>query len=162
LAHARIQETKAAEFHSLDLVLGACYDDSPVVVTDGAARSAQRDGGGTAARPGARVPHTWLSPGRSLYDELGKELTLLVLSAERSGPREAIEHVCRERTIELRTVDLSGAQLRDRYGADLVLVRPDQHVAWRGDRLPRDPSRLIDYVRGAGASRLCELEKEQR
>jgi 2-polyprenyl-6-methoxyphenol hydroxylase-like FAD-dependent oxidoreductase len=162
LADARIQETKAAEFHSLDLVLGACYDDSPVVVADDATRSAQGDGGGTTARPGARVPHTWMSPGRSLYDELGKELTLLVLSEEGAASRDGLERVCRERHVELRTVNLSGAQLRDRYGADLVLVRPDQHVAWRGDRLPTDPSTLIDHVRGAGASGLHELGKGQR
>jgi hypothetical protein len=32
----------------------------------------------------------------------------------------------------------------------LVLSRPDQHVAWRGDAPPSDPLALIDWVRGAG------------
>jgi len=31
-----------------------------------------------------------------------------------------------------------------------VLVRPDQHVAWRGDRLP-DAAELLDRVTGAAA-----------
>ena len=35
------------------------------------------------------------------------------------------------------------------YGARLVLSRPDQHVAWRGDTLPGDPLALIDRIRGA-------------
>ena len=30
-----------------------------------------------------------------------------------------------------------------------VLVRPDGHVAWRGDRIPEDALCVIDVVRGA-------------
>ncbi|GAA0423211.1 hypothetical protein Acor_73990 [Acrocarpospora corrugata] len=33
------------------------------------------------------------------------------------------------------------------YGAALVLVRPDQHVAWRGDRV-EDPDVLLARVTG--------------
>jgi hypothetical protein len=33
-------------------------------------------------------------------------------------------------------------------GGGLVLSRPDQHVAWRGDRPPFDPLVLVDHVRG--------------
>ena len=35
------------------------------------------------------------------------------------------------------------------YERRLVLVRPDGHVAWRDDRAPAEPARLIDRVRGA-------------
>jgi hypothetical protein len=41
--------------------------------------------------------------------------------------------------------------LADLYGAPLTLVRPDQHVAWRGEQAPDDAGALIDVVRGAGA-----------
>ena len=34
------------------------------------------------------------------------------------------------------------------YERDLLLVRPDQHVAWRGDRLPDDPGGLLRLVAG--------------
>ena len=37
------------------------------------------------------------------------------------------------------------------YRQALVLARPDQHVAWRGDAPPADPLALVDLVRGAGA-----------
>ena len=37
------------------------------------------------------------------------------------------------------------------YEKKLVLVRPDGHVAWRGDALPTDPTAVIETVRGAGA-----------
>ena len=48
---------------------------------------------------------------------------------------------------EIRLLD--AGERRDRYGADYILVGPDQHVLWRGDRLPDDPAALADKVRGA-------------
>jgi hypothetical protein len=35
------------------------------------------------------------------------------------------------------------------YDANLVLVRPDGHVAWRSGEGPRDPTAVIDRIRGA-------------
>ena len=43
------------------------------------------------------------------------------------------------------------------YRLKLVLVRPDQHVAWRGDKEPADPLELIDIVRGARAVRTATM-----
>jgi 2-polyprenyl-6-methoxyphenol hydroxylase-like FAD-dependent oxidoreductase len=139
IAGERIQRTKKAEFHALDLVLGLGIGSSPVIAADQGAPAVPD------ARPGARLPHCWLGAGRSLYDELGAGLTLLVLSGAAQGP---IERAARTRAVPLQVVPLGGRGLRDRYGADLVLVRPDQHIAWRGDRAPRDPLQLLDHIRG--------------
>lgn len=132
LAHARIQETKHAEFHALDLVLDIAYD-SPVVA-DGA---------------GGRLPHAWLERDRSLYDVLGDGMTLLVLDGEAADGADAVARSARAQGVPLDVVDLRDRGLRDRQGARLVLVRPDQHVAWRGDRPPGDVDALVDRVRGA-------------
>jgi 4-hydroxyisophthalate hydroxylase len=43
-------------------------------------------------------------------------------------------------------IDLTG---RAWPGPALVLVRPDQYVAWTGDAAPGGPSALLDLVRGA-------------
>jgi hypothetical protein len=51
--------------------------------------------------------------------------------------------------VPLRLFDLDPAVARPLYGHKLVLVRPDQHVAWRGDAAPADVLGLIDLVRGA-------------
>lgn len=162
LVHDRIQATKDAEFHALDLVLDLAYENSPIV----------------AAGAGARLKHAWLGAGRSIYDELGEGLTLLVLGDDSGGEAHAIARAAAARSVPLHVADLAEHRLQDRYGADLVLVRPDQHVAWRGDhcseradryperadhspqradRAPADPVALIDRVRGAPRS-LSEVE----
>ena len=53
------------------------------------------------------------------------------------------------RGVPLELVDLDHAGAAALYERTLVLVRPDGHVAWRGDALPEDPAALIDRVRGA-------------
>jgi hypothetical protein len=52
------------------------------------------------------------------------------------------------RGLPLTIVDRPEAEIRDLYAADLVLIRPDQIVAWRGNRLPGDPAALLDQVTG--------------
>ncbi|MEW9549827.1 FAD-dependent monooxygenase [Nonomuraea sp. NPDC050783] len=102
-----VLRTKDAEFHSLDLVLGYAYTGSPIVA-DGT---------------GERLPHRWLAPGVSLYDRLGRAFT--VLGDAGTPGVAALEAEARELGIPLEIVDLPGEPL--------TLVRPDQHVAWRGD-----------------------------
>ena len=142
-AHANIQATKHAEFHSLSLVLDLAYDRSPIVVAADQPRPAPG-----AARPGARLPHAWLGPGQSLYDELHDGLSLLVLAGGHERDVAAFAGAAREVQAPLGVLDLAGRGLHG-YGAELVLVRPDQHVAWCSDQAPVNPRDLIDQVRGA-------------
>ncbi|MGW1202293.1 FAD-dependent monooxygenase [Streptomyces cyaneofuscatus] len=149
-AGAHIQETKRAEFHSLDLVLGLRIAASPIV-------PAADEGGGPerTARTGARLPHVLLDDGSSLYDVLGTGLTLLVL--ERGTSEGAVEEAARARDVPLTVVDLSEEKGSDDYaarlGARLVLVRPDQAVGWLGDEPPEPALDLIDTLRGSARAR---------
>ncbi|MFD0663794.1 aromatic-ring hydroxylase C-terminal domain-containing protein [Thermocatellispora tengchongensis] len=88
--------------------------------------------------------------GRSLYDALGEGFTLLRLAAG-ADPAPLLDAAARL-SVPMRLLDLSGvAHLRGRYGEDLVLVRPDQHIAWRGGH-PAAPDALLARVLG-GAPR---------
>ncbi len=148
-AHARIQATKRAEFHALSLVLDLAYDGSPVLVADGPTRTVGDDDDPvTEARAGARLPHAWLAPRRSIYDELGDGMTLLALTGGREADCDAVRAAAAGRGVPLHVLARPDPDLRDRYRCALLLVRPDQHVAWCGDRLPSDPGALLDVVRG--------------
>ena len=144
---AEAVQVKDPEFHSLGLVLGYDYADSPVVVPDGkAAPEPSVTDYRPSAHPGARLPHAWLPDGSSLYDLLGDGFTLVRLAP---GPSECpLADAAAKAGVPLTIVDLAHLpRLRQHYGADLVLVRPDQHVAWRG-RSCEDAAGLLARVIG--------------
>lgn len=132
---ARVQVAKDGEFHSLGLVLGYHYGDSPVVVADGTSEPPSDPSHYVpTARPGARLPHQWLPDGRSVYDALGPDLTLVRLDPDADPSGFVI--AASARGTPLHVLDLcmfgcSRTELAERYGATMLLARPDQHVAWR-------------------------------
>ena len=120
-----------SEFNIPGITFGGRYDGSPAVVSDGTAPPPDRPNVYVpTACPGGRAPHLWLAGGRSLYDAFGFEWTLLKL-----GKREGLsfEQEARRLGLHLTMLELKTDEARDLYGADLVLVRPDQIVAWRGN-----------------------------
>jgi len=142
-----IQAAKDREFHSLGIVLGYHYDASPVVVDDGTPPLPEGQNYEPTARPGARLPHLWLPDGASLYDRLGNGMTLLRLRDEvDAGPLLEAAATC---GVPLDVLELRDETLEERYGASLLLVRPDQHVAWRGAAVDlQTAGTIIDWVRG--------------
>ena len=101
--------------------------------------------------PGARLPHVWLEDGGAVQDRLGIGYSLLRLGRT---PADTAALVAAFRAIgaPLEVHDLADGDARRLYERDLVLVRPDLHVAWRGDRLPDRPDRLAHLVTGHAAS----------
>ena len=56
------------------------------------------------------------------------------------------------RGVPLTVKPIENTAARKLYGSALVLVRPDGHVACRGDAAPVDAAPLMDRVRGASGS----------
>lgn len=124
--HARL------EFNIPGVTFGGRYDASPVIVRDDAALPPDEPNNYVpTASPGGRPPHAWLEDGRSLFDLFHTDWTLLRLGpgAPSGAAFEAAAHVA---GMDLRIVHLARAPLRELYQAPLVLIRPDQIVAWRG------------------------------
>ncbi|HEX6870463.1 MAG TPA: FAD-dependent monooxygenase [Micromonosporaceae bacterium] len=111
--------------------LGYAYDHSTLVTPEPADKRPSMDYQPCAA-PGYLLPHAWLEPTRSTLDLLGDEFTLLSFG---HGDTSAFVDTARAARIPVRVVRYADELVRDLLGRDLVLVRPDQHVAWRGDRI---------------------------
>jgi hypothetical protein len=87
-------------------------------------------------RPGHRAPDGYLDPwGYTLYDRIGNDFALLVLTGDDTVAR-SFTAAAAGRGLPLTVIHLTDPRLRDIYDTDNVLVRPDQHVAWRGSVLP--------------------------
>ncbi|MBX3609380.1 MAG: FAD-dependent oxidoreductase [Hydrogenophaga sp.] len=125
-AHARL------EFNIPGVTFGGRYDGSPIVVADGSAPPPDEPNRYTpSACPGGRPPHQWLADGSSLYDRFGRDWTLLRLGPD-APDGTAFGQVADQWGVPLNVVALPNDALRERYEAPLVLIRPDQIVAWRG------------------------------
>ena len=98
--------------------------------------------------PGARAPHVWLGAGRSLYDAFGPGYALLRLD-DRVEISTLVAAAARS-NMPLTVIDLhDNDDAKRRYAEALVMVRPDQHIAWRGAIVPADPDGLVALLTGA-------------
>ena len=144
-----IRASKEREFRTLGLVLGARYDDSPIVVPDGTVPPAEHPTDYVpSACPGGLAPHLWLDDGSSLYDHFGLGFTLL--AAAGAANAQAVADAAARQNIPLTILALGDERLPGLYQARYALIRPDQHVAWRGQVLPEDPDRILRWVTGHG------------
>jgi 2-polyprenyl-6-methoxyphenol hydroxylase-like FAD-dependent oxidoreductase len=99
-----------------------------------------------STRPGARPPSVFLAGGDQLFDRFGREFTLVDLAGD--GRADALLAAADDRGLPVKHLVITERRVRDLWERDLVLVRPDQHVAWRGNRVPADPAAVIDRLRG--------------
>jgi FAD binding domain len=146
----QVYEDDVGNFCCGGLNFGYYYEGSPIIAYDGeAAPSYSIDTFTQSTVPGCRTPHVWLRDGRSLYDGMGSDFTLL-----RFDPTVGVDGLvaaAARRSVPLALLDVDADEAASLYLCKLLLSRPDQHVAWRGDRVPDEPMALIDRVRGAGA-----------
>lgn len=148
-AGARIQHTKFREFATLGIVLGYRYDRSPVIVDEpGPAPSSDFVNYVPTSRPGSLAPHAWRHDGSSLYDHFGLGFTLL---ARMDAPAAAIDQAQRQAQVlgmPLSILQPTEPAIAELYPTRFTLVRPDQHVAWRGDAWPHVAESMLKRVTG--------------
>lgn len=136
---------------SSGVLLGYRYNDSPICIPDGTPEppdDARRYV--PTARPGHRAPHVWLTPETSILDLFGQGFTLLDFSEAKAGQRWLREAQSMGVPLTVREIDHDGA--RKLYGAELVLVRPDMMVSWRGG-LDEDAAAVLQTASGRSLQR---------
>jgi 2-polyprenyl-6-methoxyphenol hydroxylase-like FAD-dependent oxidoreductase len=129
------------------LNFGYYYDRSPIIAYDGEAPPPYSMGSFTASTvPGARAPHVWLSDGRSLLDALGPAYTLVRF--DRAVDVAPLVDAAACAGVPLTLLDVDRANSSFGFPETLLMVRPDSHIAWRGQAAPQDPDRLFDRLCG--------------
>ncbi len=146
---ARVQAAKMREFYTLGVTLGYRYEGSDVIVDDGS-RPPARDfvNYRPSAHPGCLAPHAWLHDGSSLYDHFGNGFTLLATAGADAAGLEAAAAAAQAGGVPLTVIQPHEAALADLYQAPYTLIRPDQHVAWRGTAIPGDAAGLFARITG--------------
>ncbi|MFS8102146.1 FAD-dependent monooxygenase [Lentzea alba] len=136
------------EFDAPEIHFGLCYL-SPLVLDDphAPAHVGKPDAGWRpGSDPGSRAAHAWWDASTSTLDLFGRGFVLLCFAEDRG--LEAVERAFADRAVPLTVYRGGDQKISELYQRSFVLVRPDGHVAWRGDELPSNPAALVDTVRG--------------
>jgi 2-polyprenyl-6-methoxyphenol hydroxylase-like FAD-dependent oxidoreductase len=139
------------QFASLGVELGARYDGSPIICPDGEPPADDPLEYRPSSVPGGRLPHLWIDSAdrkrASVFDCLHAGFTLLRIGRD-APDGDVFRAEARARRIPLEVVDIREDRALQSYQRRLLLVRPDQHIAWRGDCVPRDAGAVLDRVTG--------------
>lgn len=140
------------EYEQEGITVGYRYDTSPICVDDASGfpplTIVEYE---QTARPGARAPHIWLDQKTSTLDLFGHGFVLLRLGPD-APEASALVAAAKACSMPFAVHHLESTESRAAYGCSLCLVRPDGHVAWRGDADPGEAAAIIDTVRGAGGN----------
>jgi 2-polyprenyl-6-methoxyphenol hydroxylase-like FAD-dependent oxidoreductase len=150
LAHllAIAREEAPKTFRVVGAELGYRYTGSPVICDEPGGPEPNIADYVPTSWPGARLPHVWLKPGElSVHDRIADGFTLLRLGREKDDAAD-LRRSFGAIGAPFSTLDIESEAARRVYGVDYVLVRPDLHVCWRGDALPKDPDRVARVVTG--------------
>ena len=141
-------EAGRKHFAAAGIHLGYRYEASPICISDGTpATEDDPQYFRPTSRPGSRAPHAWLSPGRSTLDLFGRGFVLLNFDPD-AGACAAMAEAAAGADIPFRIETIADAGIADLYETPYVLVRPDGHVAWRGDTMPADLAHILATVTG--------------
>src|SRR6185295_14052766 len=142
---AEVEQRKSNEMIGAEL--GYRYAGSPLIADEAGAPEDDFRQYTPTSWPGARLPHVWLDGHAALQDRLGPGYTLLRLGKSRADAA-GLERAMERHGAPFEVLDVPDSVARDLYGFDLILLRPDLHVAWRGNRLPDVPEALAAQVTG--------------
>jgi len=144
-----IELSKMREFTTLGIILGYRYENSPVMKYDGMPYSeSDYINYVPSSRAGCLAPHAWLHDGTSLYDHFGAGLTLLISDTKNESQSDQLLASSIEFGIPLKILKPLEPGIGNLYPLRYTIIRPDQHVAWRGDELPSNHSIFLRHFLG--------------
>ena len=144
-AVADVEQRKSNEMIGAEL--GYRYVDSPVICNvPGGPEHLFRDYQPTTW-PGARLPHIWLADGTPMHDRVPDGYTILKLGGTKADAG-GLERAIRACGTPVTVLDVPDRAAREVYGYDLILLRSDLHVVWRGNAAPEDAAEVAAVATG--------------
>ena len=147
---ASVEQPKSNEMIGAEL--GYRYVDSPIVCVIPGGPEHRFRVYEPSTWPGARLPHVWLADGTPMQDHIPYEGYTLLRLGRTNADTSGLEKALRALGAALAVLEVPDEAPRQVYGHDLLLLRPDLHVAWRGNRPPEDPGNVAAIVTGYGES----------
>jgi 2-polyprenyl-6-methoxyphenol hydroxylase-like FAD-dependent oxidoreductase len=148
---AAVEQPKSNEMIGAEL--GYRYVDSPVVCDIPGGPEHRFRAYEPTTWPGARLPHVWLADGTAVQDRIPSDgYTLLRLGGTRADS-SGLERAMRASGAPSTLLEIPDEPAREIYGCDLILLRPDMHIVWRGNRLPADAGEIAAIATGRARSR---------
>lgn len=142
---ADVEQRKTNEMIGAEL--GYRYVDSPIICDiPGGPEHHFREYHPTVW-PGARLPNVWLDDGQPMQDRIGDGYTILKL-ANTAVDVSPLEKALRARNAPVDVLEIPDRIARDVYGFDILLIRPDMHIVWRGNQLPEDAAQIANTATG--------------
>jgi 2-polyprenyl-6-methoxyphenol hydroxylase-like FAD-dependent oxidoreductase len=150
----KIIEIGNAENESLGIEIGYSYAGSSIVCNEpGDEHQDDPLVYQPTTTPGYRPAAVYLADGQPLFDMFGPEFTLLNFEPDTIDCRE-IERCATSIGLPLKIGSVTDDHVKSLYQYNLILIRPDQHVAWRGQQVPDNIEEILMKVAGRLPSRL--------
>jgi 2-polyprenyl-6-methoxyphenol hydroxylase-like FAD-dependent oxidoreductase len=140
-----VEQRKVTEI--LGIEAGYRYVDSPIICSEPGGPDPDAQAYIPTTWPGARLPHVWLADRSALHDHIGPGYTLLRVGGA-DHDVSGFERAFAEIGAPFAVLDVPDRHARELYEYDLLLVRPDLHIVWRGNRPPADPRVVADIATG--------------
>jgi len=146
IATADRQSRSLYEIEGIEL--GYRYRESPICSPEPCGPDSDRpDSYEPTTWTGARLPHVWLSDGSALHDRIGTGYTLVQVGPNEHDVR-GFQRAADDLGVPFQVLRVNDAHVREIYERDLLLIRPDLHVAWRGNSIPDDPTNVVRTTTG--------------
>lgn len=154
---AEVEQRKSNEMIGAEL--GYRYVDSPVVCDIPGGPEHRFRVYEPTSWPGARLPHVWLADGTPMQDRIADEGYTLLRLARAGSDTAGLEKAVRASGAPLTVLDVRDDAAREVYGHDLLLVRPDLHIVWRGNQPPEDPGEVARTATGHAQGHVRRRER---
>jgi 2-polyprenyl-6-methoxyphenol hydroxylase-like FAD-dependent oxidoreductase len=98
--------------------------------------------------PGARLPHVWLNDGTAIQDRISVQGYTILRLGDTKAVATGLAQAIGARGAPVTVLDVPDQIARDVYGCNLLLLRPDLHVVWRGHEPPENAAEVAAIATG--------------